>query len=137
MKNTENGVSPVIGVIIMVAVTIILAAVIAAFVFSMAGNFSRTKMVTASAYHPDDSTILIVYHGGQDEGLCTKIRATITPVYGLESTKTIEPVRGPVGVGSTITFTAMGNTLFSGNDRVVVVAGFKDGSEQKILDTRI
>ena len=34
-KNNEEAVSPVIGVILMVAITVILAAVIAAFVFGM------------------------------------------------------------------------------------------------------
>ena len=37
----ENAVSPVIGVIIMVAITVILAAVIAAFVFGMSGNIEK------------------------------------------------------------------------------------------------
>jgi len=36
-KGSEDAVSPVIGVILMVAITVILAAVIAAFVFGMAG----------------------------------------------------------------------------------------------------
>ena len=37
-KSKEDAVSPVIGVILMVAVTVILAAVIAAFVFGMGSN---------------------------------------------------------------------------------------------------
>ena len=51
MKFTKNdeAVSPVIGVILMVAITVILAAVIAAFVFGMAGNISKTKVVAATA----------------------------------------------------------------------------------------
>ena len=45
MKFTKNdeAVSPVIGVILMVAITVILAAVIAAFVFGMAGNIRRPR----------------------------------------------------------------------------------------------
>ena len=38
LKDREDAVSPVIGVILMVAITVILAAVIAAFVFGMAGS---------------------------------------------------------------------------------------------------
>ena len=41
----EDAVSPVIGVILMVAITVILAAVIAAFVFGMAGSVTKTKTV--------------------------------------------------------------------------------------------
>ena len=40
-KKNEEAVSPVIGVILMVAITVILAAVIAAFVFGMAGNIQK------------------------------------------------------------------------------------------------
>ena len=45
MKFTKNeeAVSPVIGVILMVAITVILAAVIAAFVFGMAGNIQKNE----------------------------------------------------------------------------------------------
>ncbi|MEA2034076.1 MAG: type IV pilin N-terminal domain-containing protein, partial [Euryarchaeota archaeon] len=41
----EEAVSPVIGVILMVAITVILAAVIGAFVFGMAGDVQGAKIV--------------------------------------------------------------------------------------------
>jgi len=44
----EEAVSPVIGVILMVAITVILAAVIGAFVFGMAGNVQSTKTVAVT-----------------------------------------------------------------------------------------
>jgi len=44
----DEAVSPVIGVILMVAITVILAAVIAAFVFGMAGNIQQTKVVSVT-----------------------------------------------------------------------------------------
>jgi flagellin-like protein len=52
----DKAVSPVLGVIIMVSITVILAAVIAAFVFGMSGNIpSRTPnsqgYVSCSAYY--------------------------------------------------------------------------------------
>ena len=48
MKHTqnENAVSPVIGVILMVAITVILSAVIAAFVLGMAGNIEKAPTCT-------------------------------------------------------------------------------------------
>ena len=51
--DNENAVNPVIGVIIMVAITVILAAVIAAFVFGMAGNITKTssEYVSCSDYY--------------------------------------------------------------------------------------
>ena len=42
-SNNESAVSPVIGVILMVAITVILVAVIAAFVFGMVGQITKTK----------------------------------------------------------------------------------------------
>ncbi len=48
-KSKEDAVSPVIGVILMVAVTVILAAVIAAFVFGMGSNVTKTKVVAVTA----------------------------------------------------------------------------------------
>ena len=49
----------------MVAITVILAAVIAAFVFGMAGNITKTKVVAATATR-SGSNINVVYQGGQD-----------------------------------------------------------------------
>ncbi len=52
-RKNEEAVSPVIGVILMVAITVILAAVIAAFVFGMAGNIQKTKVVAATIARPN------------------------------------------------------------------------------------
>jgi len=41
LENSEDGVSPHIGVLLMVAATVLLLAVIAGFVFGMSGNISR------------------------------------------------------------------------------------------------
>ena len=66
VKN-EDAVSPVIGVILMVAITVILAAVIAAFVFNLGG--SQEKAPTASivaSNNPDQSLALKIVHKGGD-----------------------------------------------------------------------
>ena len=62
-KKNEDAVSPVIGVILMVAITVILAAVIAAFVFGMAGNIQKSKVVAATASRiarPQSSSLIMV-----------------------------------------------------------------------------
>jgi flagellin-like protein len=48
MFRNDDGINPVIGVVIMVAITVILAAVIGAFVFGLSGNIGTvyTKTVT-------------------------------------------------------------------------------------------
>jgi len=71
MKN-EDGVSPVIGVILMVAITVILAAVIAVFVFGLAGDLegSAQKDVTIQTGVNDDGLITYKIFAGKDvEGI--------------------------------------------------------------------
>src|SRR5512137_2067625 len=70
-RKNDEAVSPVIGVILMVAITVILAAVIAAFVFGMSGNISKSKVVAVTAQQPDANTITVTYQGGQDAGSFT------------------------------------------------------------------
>ena len=65
-RKNEEAVSPVIGVILMVAITVILAAVIAAFVFGMAGNIQKSKVVAATASRISSTAVVITYNGGQD-----------------------------------------------------------------------
>ena len=65
----EEAVSPVIGVILMVAITVILAAVIAAFVFNMGGSLNQappTVSISAANNAADEvKDIKIVHSGGE------------------------------------------------------------------------
>ena len=62
----ERAVSPVIGVILMVAITVILAAVIGAFVLGIGGDQEQTPQATLSIEPgADDSDIDIRHRGGQ------------------------------------------------------------------------
>ena len=68
LTKNDEAVSPVIGVILMVAITVILAAVIAMYVFGMPGNVQKTKVVAATAQMDNMTEILIItYQGGQDD----------------------------------------------------------------------
>ena len=124
MKN-EEAVSPVIGVILMVAITVILAAVIAAFVFGMAGNIQKTKIVAATAAQQGATTIYVTYQGGQD-AISVSTLSWVIGTAGSISTATV-PVVGwsTTGIGTT------------GQDHVTVTAHFTDGSSQVILDTYV
>ncbi|QYZ78664.1 type IV pilin [Methanofollis formosanus] len=141
VKN-EEAVSPVIGVILMVAITVILAAVIAAFVFGMAGNVSTTKIVAATAIQQNDD-IIITYKGGADNGELSYLimnvedKALCYTVGDTGSTGTSAPAESEVSgcrvpVGKAWTFTGAGG---DGKNHVVVTGHFKDGYEQVILDT--
>ena len=65
--NDEEAVSPVIGVILMVAITVILAAVIAVCVFGMAGDVQTTKVVTVTTKQVGNN-LTTTYQGGSDSG---------------------------------------------------------------------
>jgi flagellin-like protein len=98
----EEAVSPVIGVILMVAITVILAGVIATFVFGMAGNFQKTKLIAITAHQLDVNSIIVTYQGGQDAHSLNGANVTITADTGLTTpcTAIIFYPRGPAIMGS-------------------------------------
>lgn len=122
-KNDE-AVSPVIGVILMVAITVILAAVIAAFVFGMAGNVSKTKVVSVTAQRAGATSIQLTNMGGQDVGALT---GTIAITGDLTSTT----------LGTAVGNTATAATTVASNARVIATGTFTDGTSQVLLDTRV
>jgi flagellin-like protein len=124
----EDAVSPVIGVILMVAITVILAAVIAAFVFGMASGVSKTKAVAATARQMQ-SDIIITWQGGQDNPMVSGYNITATNASGSYTRIVSDRI-----VGNTTTFSGTGTAL---QDHVVVVAAFTDGSAQVVLDTYV
>ncbi len=62
----QRGVSPVIGVILMVAITVVLSAVVAAFAYGYVGNMEKAPNVVLTVIDdPTDSVSLILKdHGG-------------------------------------------------------------------------
>jgi flagellin-like protein len=62
----EDAVSPVVGVILMVCVTIILAAIVAAFVFGMAGEQKVPHNVAVKPFY-NNGDLVITYYGGDGE----------------------------------------------------------------------
>jgi archaeal type IV pilus assembly protein PilA len=141
-RKNDEAVSPVIGVILMVAITVILAAVIAAFVFGMSGNISKTKIVAVTAQQPDAQTITVTYQGGQDAQSFTYGNVSVTP-SGSPACSSITYVNTTGGtniLGTTVGsyVTATGSTgCFGGKDHVVATGTFGDGSVQVLLDTYI
>jgi len=130
MKN-EDAVSPVIGVILMVAITVILAAVIAAFVFGMAGNIQKTKVVAATAQQ-EGSNVTVTWQGGADNAACSSFNITLNNIIPpVAQTATSQAIKCTVGKSVPIA----GAT--SGQDHVVVTAAFNDGSQQVVLDTYV
>ncbi|MDD1662485.1 MAG: type IV pilin N-terminal domain-containing protein [Methanomicrobiales archaeon] len=143
----EDAVSPVIGVILMVAITVILAAVIAAFVFGMASGVSKTKAVAATARQMGGDVFIVTYQGGQDDPIVAGLQVQFQDngtVYCYDSAGTgalVTPCPVPLvaankpAVGSSMTTSAGASA--SGQDHIVVTGVFTDGSSQVILDTYV
>ena len=105
-KNDE-GVSAVIGVILMVAITVILAAVIAAFVFGMVGNMGSTKNPSFTTTRVDTNDVQITL---QNLGGATNVTdLTITQ---------------PSGTGPAVTTTLGGTTAPTANTPYAVGSAF-------------
>jgi archaeal type IV pilus assembly protein PilA len=145
-RKNEEAVSPVIGVILMVAITVILAAVIAAFVFGMAGNIQKTKVVAATEYRNSSSFVIATYQGGQDASSLQSINWSVDGVLGnvwvnnggtMTSTagglEAIPSTNGLLNVGSSVVIPATN----PGKNHIVGTATFIDGSTQVIVDTTL
>ena len=128
ITRNDDGVSPVIGTILMVAITVILAAVIASFVFGSAGNVSKTKIVAATAQMTTTGEILVTYQGGQNDDAVTSLN--ITAPNGTISSY------GKPNVGTIMKLIPPSPTDWpTAQKHVAVVASFNDGASQVILDT--
>ena len=132
-RKNDEAVSPVIGVILMVAITVILAAVIATYAFGMSESTQHIRVVATSvvqsgpdivvtyqggAAHPDLSSLTIVAPDGTSFN-------TVSPGGAISSTGT--PVTPDVGSVMVLSHAATAN-----NDHVTVIGHFSDGSEQVI-----
>jgi len=127
-------VSPVIGVILMVAATIVIAAV----VIGMLGGFGAPKaqyLVSASASErtvnesgSNVATVYVTYAGGPDADQVSTITALIDG-FPFDNDFTADPA-----VGETAT-TTTNVQPGANNDHIVVTAKFNDNTYQVILDT--
>lgn len=66
LRNEDRGVSPVIGVILMVAITVILAAVIGTFVLGLGDQLEQAPQTTLNVEDGDDTSPVTTTNGPQD-----------------------------------------------------------------------
>jgi len=139
-RKNDEAVSPVIGVILMVAITVILAAVIAAFVFGMAGNITKTKVVAITVQKQSSTQINVMNQGGQDASSLSSVNITTNPASTSANPAAPGGTTGigymggnPVAVGCTTIMTG----TYTGRTEVIVVGTFNDGTKQVLLDTYV
>lgn len=124
MIQKEEAVSPVIGVILMVAITVILAAVIAAFVFGMAGTTSTTKNVGLTIKTNTSDGVLVTISGGSDLPRLTEVKIRVNG----EDNVTIQ--KNTFAVGDIL----YGEAVSYKGTMVAVVGKFDDGAEQTLIE---
>jgi len=111
-QDNERGVSPVIGVILMVAITVILAAVIGTFVLGLGDSISQNANAGVSVEKDasnDSATVTLVNKGNVDSVNVTNVSDNVT--------------LNDVGDSKTINF--------GGND-IQVIGVLADGTETVI-----
>jgi archaeal type IV pilus assembly protein PilA len=123
-KKDEEAVSPVIGVILMVAVTVILAAIIAAFVFNMAGSMQSAKTVGMTLTQNASGYGVGTITGGPDLKTLYQVNVSING-----ATETVFIPAGTIAVGkyNTTTQSVTGK-------RVILTGYYTDGSTVMIID---
>jgi FlaG/FlaF family flagellin (archaellin) len=113
----------------MVAITVILAAVIAAFVFGMAGNVQKTRSVAITAEKIANSVISVTNMGGKDVDNLDSVWVNITWSNGTALQANAANELGST-TGSTKQFAGT-----SGKDHIIGIGYFNDGQSQVLLDT--
>jgi flagellin-like protein len=86
LLNDDRAVSPVIGVILMVAITVILAAVIGTFVLGLGDQISETTPQASFSFDydrdDDGNDSLIIAHNGGDTLNANEVNVTVTGASG-------------------------------------------------------
>ena len=117
----EDAVSPVIGTILLVAITVVLVAIVAAVVMGMVGNMSDQKDVGVIV-QPGDKSVLVTVSSGADANKLKNLSVFADAKQlstGLNSTTTID-------VGKPYNFTG----ATSGLAKITVSGEFTDNTTQ-------
>jgi len=127
--NDEKAVSPVIGVILMVAITVILAAVIGAFVLNLGQGLQQTAPQASFSFDYNGSTNVTITHQSGDS-----IDAARLTTSGLENGSVAwdghNDLSGTVSAGTSAEFN---NTADWAGETVRVVWVSPDGSNSATL----
>ena len=119
------------------ASTVILAAVIAAFVFGMAGQITKTKVVAVTVQRPAVGVVSATYQGGQDASSFEGAVITATQTSS-SATSEFELFKNVGSSNSSASANAVNSGTFTaGKIQVVGVGYFDDGTTQVLIDTFI
>jgi FlaG/FlaF family flagellin (archaellin) len=129
----ESAVSEVVGVILMVAITVIMATIIAAYASGMMQGIQLTRSVIVTVEQSDPSHISVTYRGGPDNALLESL--TIKWPDGTTEQNITSPKIGTVVIATNIGSGPANVT--SGSDRIMVIGHFRNNKDQIVLDTMV
>jgi flagellin-like protein len=134
-KKDNRAVSPVIGVILMVAITVILAAVIGTFVLGLGDSVSQNAQAGVSAdYDGTDNSATITYTTTQQSG--TTLSVSVSEVTDNGDDTCSGPFTGSVSsIGNSVT---IDEECFEDGDviRTTVTAQNSDYEESVVLNEK-
>ncbi|MDO9326154.1 MAG: type IV pilin N-terminal domain-containing protein [Methanoregula sp.] len=136
---TNDAVSEVIGTVLIVAVTVILAAIVASLAFSMmAANFQKAKLVSTSTSRIGND-ILITYQGGTNDPDLSyiAINAPDSNTYKTSSTSGALTISGTTVKPNVGAMMKLSGNATAQKNRVIVVGYFSDGVTVVLLDTLV
>ncbi len=120
----QRGVSPVIGVILMVAITVVMGAVVAGFVYGYLGTSTKAPTVVLSVIDdPTDSVSLLIKHSGGELVAAADWKCSITPGKESSSDFDYQTETGSVEI-STGTVLDVGNNTTNATSPVAIAAGW-------------
>lgn len=137
----QRGVSPIIGVILMVAITVVMGAVIAGFAYGYLGTTSKAPNVGLSVIDdPTDQASLLVKHNGGESISANAWKGSVTS--GKESTAdfTSQTETGAVAIS---TGTVLDVDYITVNGTTAITTGWYHivavhvGSDTILLDTNV
>jgi archaeal type IV pilus assembly protein PilA len=130
-KKSESAVSEVIGTVLVVALFVIMAAFVAAYVFGMMNGIPMTRVVAVTADQIDYNHMIVTYRGGPDAG----ILQNLSIIWPSGKIQTVDfPKIGDVYTATNIN---PPYNVTAGQDHVVVSAIFANNMSQVALDTWI
>lgn len=129
--NRESAVSEVIGVVLIVALTVIMAAIVAAYMFGMIPSIPSPRTIAFTASQQDSNHTIIVYHGGPDQA--SLVSLNITWPSGFRQLVTSPKIGDTYSAINPESGTNINVT--SGKDHIVIAGTFANNVQQVVLDT--
>ena len=135
----QRGVSPVIGVILMVAITVVMGAVVAGFAFGYLGTTTKAPNVVMSVIDdPTDQTSILVKHSGGESIGANEWKGSMTAGKESSANFTTQTQLGANAISTgtvfDVTTDTNGNPIAAGWYHFIAV---HVGSDAILLDTNV